>query len=130
MASDHLAGCRLLIVEDEYYLADDAQMVLTEVGADVLGPVATIKAAEALVASEPRIDGVLLDVNLRGELAFDFADALHTRGIPFVFVTGYDQAMVPERFADAPRLQKPVSGQELVRLLGSIACGTASPAGS
>ena len=36
-----LTGRRVLVVEDEYFLADDLSRALAQLGADVLGPVAT-----------------------------------------------------------------------------------------
>ena len=120
MASNQLAGSRVLIVEDEYYLADDARSALSDIGAEVLGPVATVSEARTLIEADPAIDGVLLDVNLRGEMAFDVADTLHSRGIPFAFVTGYDRAALPDRFAGTARLQKPVDPQKLVDVFGRV----------
>ena len=117
--SGRLSGSRLLIVEDEYYLADDARSVLSRVGAQVLGPVATINEARALIQGDEAIDGVLLDVNLRGEMAFELADTLCSRGIPFAFVTGYDRSALPERFASTPRLEKPVKPDDLIALFGT-----------
>lgn len=123
MVSERLAGCNILIVEDEYYLADDARTVLLDKGADVLGPVATVEDAKRRIDAEPTIDAVLLDINLRGELAFDVADALKRRGIPFLFVTGYDRAAIPDRFGDAPTLRKPIDPRDLVRLIGDLTIG-------
>lgn len=120
MASRQLAGSRVLIVEDEYYLADDARSALSHVGAEVLGPVATVEEARALIQADPRIDGVLLDVNLRGEMAFEVADTLTSRGIPFAFLTGYDRAALPERFSATASLQKPVRAEQLIDLLGTL----------
>ena len=120
MASHQLAGSRVLIVEDEYYLADDARSALCDTGAEVLGPVATVNEARTLIEAGSAIDAVLLDVNLRGEMAFDVADTLHSRGIPFAFVTGYDRAAIPDRFAGTARLQKPVDPQKLIDVFGGI----------
>lgn len=112
-----LAGSRVLIVEDEYFLADEARSILSDVGAEVLGPVATKTEARDMIEADPAIDGVLLDLNLRGELAFDVADTLQSRGIPFAFVTGYDRAMLPERFSGVLNLEKPIRSEQLVNLL-------------
>ena len=38
-----LAGRRILIVEDEYFLADDLMQILHEHHAEILGPAATIE---------------------------------------------------------------------------------------
>ena len=121
MAFNSLTGCRLLIVEDEYYLADEARAVLSDVGAEVLGPVATVDQAISLIESNPAIDCVLLDVKLRGEMAFAFAETLQTRAIPFAFVTGYDKGTLPDRFGDAPVLQKPVHARDLIRVFEVLA---------
>lgn len=125
MASQ-LGGSRLLVVEDEYFLADDARSILSDVGAEVLGPVATVSAARALIGSDPAIDAVLLDVNLRGEMAFEVADDLHARGIPFAFITGYDREAIPERFSNATRLEKPVNPEQLVALFGRLTAANSS----
>lgn len=124
MASNTLAGARILIVEDEYFLADDARSILAEVGASVIGPVPTAAKASALIQSDQQIDCALLDVNLRGEMAFDVADALQARSIPFAFVTGYDRTALPERFADVPSMGKPSDPAELVELFVQL---TATP---
>ena len=115
MTAGSLSGSRILVVEDEYYLADDARATLAAIGAEVVGPVPTVDEASALIEGEGRIDGVLLDVNLRGEMAFDVADTLQARGVPFAFVTGYDRAALPERFSATPALGKPVLSEQLIR---------------
>ena len=120
MGAGILSGSRILVVEDEYYLADDARVALAEVGAEVVGPVPTVGEAAALLEAEAAIDGVLLDVNLRGEMAFAVADTLQARGVPFIFVTGYDRAALPERFAAVPILGKPLDSAHLVTLFGRL----------
>jgi hypothetical protein len=35
--------------------------------------------------------------------------------VPFIFLTGYDPAAIPDAFADAPRLLKPVETRAMVR---------------
>lgn len=120
MAANQLAGSRVLIVEDEYYLADDARSILSGLGMEVVGPVATAPAARALIETGGVIDMVLLDVNLRGELAFDVADTLKSREIPFAFISGYDRTALPGRFADVTLLEKPVRPDRLVDLCGTL----------
>lgn len=123
-----LEGCRILVVEDEYLIADDLCSALTEAGAQVLGPAADVLRAEALIAAESVIDGALLDINLNGAKGFPVADMLSTRGVPFIFATGYDRWAIPDHFAHVPRLEKPIRERQLKAVLGPlVAPKTCSP---
>lgn len=119
MADDRLQGFRILVVEDEYLLADDISDILTEAGAHVIGPCATVADAVAR-AGTADLDAAILDINLRGDMVFPVADALAERRIPFIFATGYDQWSLPDRFADAVRLEKPLKGAKVVATLGPL----------
>ncbi|MGZ9019130.1 MAG: response regulator [Rhodoplanes sp.] len=74
------------------------------------------KWAEALRAAETsRMDVAILDVNLRGAPVWPVAELLRSRGVPFVFLTGYASLNeFPAEFADVPRLDKPFVGDELL----------------
>lgn len=111
-----MAGRHVLVVEDEFFIADDLRTVLAKAGADVVGPVPDAQQALRLVA-ERRVDLAVLDINLKGEKIFAVADALKARDIPFVFATGYDPAVVPERFHGVRRWQKPFNMAQLVASL-------------
>jgi CheY-like chemotaxis protein len=111
-----LSALRILIVEDEYYVADDLARALEGLGATVLGPVATLEEAERLVA-EGRFDCAVLDMNLRGEMAFPIADRLEAQGIPFVVASGYNSASLPDRFSAVPRVEKPYDPAQVVAIL-------------
>ena len=115
--SKALSGCRVLVVEDEYYLADDLRRAARALGAEVIGPAPTRERALGLVDESKRIDLAVLDVNLRGETAYAVADALEARGVPFVFATGYDEGTVPDRFAGVPCWTKPIEPDDLLRCL-------------
>lgn len=111
------AGRRVLLVEDNFYIADAMASVLRKHDAEVIGPAATVKSALALIAVAERIDGGVLDVNLRGEMVYPVADALRTKGVRFLFLTGYETAIVMPSYADEPRLQKPVTIERLIKAL-------------
>lgn len=104
---DGIEGMRLLLVEDEFVLALGLVDVLGDLGAIVLGPVATVEDALALVERVPEMDGAVLDVNLGQEVVYPVADALRARGIPFVFATANARANLPERFEHVAICQKP-----------------------
>ncbi|MBW8840657.1 MAG: response regulator [Sphingomonadales bacterium] len=117
MAEQVLRGTRILVVEDEYLLADDLTNALSDAGAYVLGPAASVEDATTLIGNETAIDAAILDVNLRGDMVFPLADALRDRGIPFAFATGYDDWALPPRFADAPRIEKPFKSERVADIL-------------
>ncbi|EQB07978.1 PAS domain-containing protein [Novosphingobium lindaniclasticum] len=112
-----LTGQRVLVVEDDYYLAADTARALKGAGAQVLGPCPSEDAARAHMADAPPTCAVL-DINLGGGRSFDLAGDLRRDGVPFVFITGYDQDVIPERFAGIPCLQKPV---EFRHIIGALA---------
>jgi PAS domain S-box-containing protein len=104
-----LAGRRVLIVEDDSAIAENLAFEITAEGGEVLGPVATVNAALDVIANTG-LDGVILDLNLTGQMAFPVADVLAARHIPFVIMTGFDaRAVVPARHANVTCLQKPVT---------------------
>jgi CheY-like chemotaxis protein len=117
ISEEAIAGRRILIVNDEFFVADSLAMCLASVGAIVVGPVHSLAAALDLVRADDRLEGALLDVNLHGEKAFPVADALEASGVPFVFMTGYGSEAIPERFASIPRCAKPFQFDELIQLL-------------
>jgi two-component SAPR family response regulator len=47
---------------------------------------------------------------------YQVAEILSARGVPFIFVTGYDSDSVDTRFSDVPILQKPIERQMLQRI--------------
>jgi CheY-like chemotaxis protein len=107
---------RVLVVEDEYLVAMDVSAYLAAAGAQVVGPASTVTAALDAV-EHTELDGAIVDVNLRGEMAYPVADALAARGIPFVFTTGYDAHVVPARFASVKRCEKPTTPEAISRAL-------------
>ncbi|WAP70151.1 response regulator [Jiella pelagia] len=115
-AAGSLKGRRVLLVEDDYFIAEEMNRTFRDMGVEVVGPVATVGEALRLIESG-HLDGAVLDINLQGELAFAVADLLLERCVPFVFATGYDQSVIPARFASAIRCEKPVSPVALARAL-------------
>jgi CheY-like chemotaxis protein len=112
-----ISAKRVLVVEDEYLVAMDMSAYLEAAGAHVVGPASNVSAALEALEEHAELDGAILDVNLRGEMAYPVADALTARGIPFVFTTGYDIRAVPARFAGVKRCEKPATPEAISRAL-------------
>lgn len=111
---------RVLVVEDQYYLATDICEWLEGAGATVVGPVGN--AAKAFDMLELQgVDTAVVDINLGVGPTFEVAQALSERGVPFLFATGYDAAAIPPQFESAPRLEKPFNGSELVDAVMALA---------
>ena len=116
-AIPELAGRRLLVVEDEFFVAEHIAMLLEDFGCEVVGPVGTIDQALAYVA-EGALDGALLDANLDGASSAPIAEALRAGSVPFVVVTGYGARKLGDEVLDnAPRLIKPFSTASLAETL-------------
>lgn len=111
-----LSGRRVLLVEDEAIIALDLAALLTELGADVVGPARSVANALELLNGR-KLDCAVLDINLDGEPVYPVARILKARHIPFAFVTAYDGEKVDAEFRDCPVLQKPVDFQELVHAI-------------
>lgn len=117
--STHIAGLRLLIVEDEYLIAMLLEDMLIELGCVVAGIASEPKQALALIETT-EIDAAVLDVNLDGVDSFDVAAALKEREKPFIFATGYGGSRIAPEFAGTPVIQKPYRMGELVKALAQL----------
>ncbi len=112
---DHaLKDQRVLIVEDEALVAMELAQVLSDAGAQIIGPAGSIEEALQLVARQT-IDRAVLDINLGGRMVTPVAQALARRAIPFVYLTGYQDAGV----SDGPVLRKPANADLLLSTLAN-----------
>lgn len=122
-AGRRLAGQRVLVVEDDNYLANDAARALQLAGAEVVGPFPTQAAAlDALSQNLPT--SAVLDIRLYDARSFDLARALQRHSVPFVFLSGYDEEVIPQDLHDVARLSKPTPFNVIVKTLAGT---TASP---
>lgn len=110
---------RILLVEDESLIAMMMKEILIDLGYQVIGPYARNDDALAAIQQEP-IAGAMLDLNINGETVYPVADALASRHIPFILVTGYDSQSIDRRFESVPTLQKPIEARSLEHLLRAM----------
>jgi DNA-binding response OmpR family regulator len=111
-----LQGRRILIVEDEAMIALDLELALERAGCVVVGPRPRLADALLHVDDEP-FDAALLDINVHGELVFPLAELLAARGIPFVFLTGYGEVILPAHFRERPVCRKPCAAHRPLQAL-------------
>ena len=116
-------GRRILVIEDEYFLAEDICSVLRGLGADIIGPAGEVGDAIGIVNSDEVIDAAVLDVNLKDVSMLPVADRLRARNIPFVFTTGYDRTAIDIRFKDIQLFEKPIDVTAMARSLGKLIDG-------
>ena len=112
-------GPRVLVVEDEALVAMMIQECLAEFGYQVVGPISTAIEAAAK-AKDGQFEAAVLDINLGDGAVYPIADILAARGVPFVFVTGYEADSVDGRFREIPILQKPIE-REMLRKIFTVA---------
>lgn len=98
---------KVLVVEDNFLMAQTVCDLVHDFGFDVAGPVAHVETAIRILA-ERQVDGAIVDINLDGVPSFPVCDELARRKVPFFFLTGYDRIDIPEPFRLAPLLTKPV----------------------
>jgi CheY-like chemotaxis protein len=110
---------RVLVVEDEYLIRMLLEDMLADLGYGVAAAVGTVAEASEFATSGD-FNAAILDVNLDGQEIFPVADILAGRRLPFVFVTGYGERSLPDRYRDRPALQKPFQTEQLSTTLANM----------
>ncbi|HEV7323329.1 MAG TPA: hypothetical protein VGO04_32395 [Ensifer sp.] len=105
---------RVLVAEDEFYVANEISYWLEQAGVTIIGPTPTVNATLSSLSKADDIQVAVLDINLNGELIFPAADELVRRSIPVIFYSGYDSLDVPDRFKNSARLSKGAGFSDLV----------------
>ena len=116
MTARPLAGVRVLLVEDEAIIAMTAEDMLEDLGC-VVAATASSQAEAITAAAGNDFDIALLDINLNGQTSLAAAEALRTRGRPFVFTTGYGVAGRGAEYDDVPLVTKPYRVGELAEAI-------------
>lgn len=119
-----LAGRRVLVIEDEYFLADDIVRALTALGARVVGPYGDLDEATEVVDRDNAIDAAIVDINLKDKIAFPLARVLRSRKVPIVFTSGYDRISIEPEFQDVRLWAKPLDTRALARELAGMIKGS------
>jgi DNA-binding response OmpR family regulator len=109
---DACHGRKVLLVEDSPVISEATEMMLCDMGCEVVGPAGTMAPALQLATVE-RLDAAVVDINIRGGKAFAILNILRERQVPFLLTSGYADWSMPEEWQGRPRLAKPYAEADL-----------------
>jgi DNA-binding response OmpR family regulator len=112
MKTGEVAGCRVLVVEDETLIALFIEDILAAMECEIEGPIGKLDTA-IQTAQEGKFDIAILDVTIRGGKVYPVAEYLLARGVPFLLASGYGDWALPPSLRDQRRLTKPFTAAEL-----------------
>jgi DNA-binding response OmpR family regulator len=112
-----LTGRTILIVEDAYLIALEAQRIVEEGGAERVLLANTVDGVRALLAAEPNIDICVLDLRLGEEDASPLIAEMAERGVLVLVATGFD-SVSPD--VDVPLLKKPYEEAEFIEAIRAV----------
>lgn len=106
---------KVLVVEDDWLIAEVVKDELTQAGFSVIGPAPSRTAALRMAALEaPSV--ALVDVELQGKAdGFVVAAELVRRGIPVIFTTGRPESVPIDHYGAVGLIVKPYSFSDLPR---------------
>jgi len=112
---------RVLVVEDEFFIALEIKSALTTAGFDVLGPAGSVDHALDLL-HDTKPDAAVLDVDLAGERVTPVAMQLKALAVPFVLASAADRATLAQNsaLAEVRNLGKPTDMRQLVEAVRAI----------
>lgn len=120
MDKPHLAGRRILVVEDDFILAAALCAQIEDYGGVVVGPAPTLEKGCLLLQAEPLPDGCIFDIRLGEQMVYPLADSVMRSGVPLIFASNESRASIPETYAAIPLMAKPVSMTCLAKRLISL----------
>jgi len=115
-----LIGCRILVVEDDFFIRIDLESILRDAGAEVIGPCRGIADALELL-TKSQVTAAILDMQLGHETVVPVARELTKRGTPFIFYSGQhgvDPALV--EWSSHPILDKPALPRAIVGAVADL----------
>lgn len=111
---------RVLVLDDEIFVAMEIGDLVESLGHEVVGPVTTIEDARDVV-SRASVDLGILDVNLgRGVTSEEVARRLHEQGVPVMFVTATDPREIGYARAEDPIIPKPLSRGAVAKAINRV----------
>jgi CheY-like chemotaxis protein len=115
---------RVLILEDDPFIALDLQAIVESEGHEVVGLFESI--AEAQEHLKDNFDYALLDIDVVGGKSFGIAAELLERQIPFAFVSASRPTEVPQDLRQASFIPKPFEETVILKSIAQAALGRPS----
>jgi DNA-binding response OmpR family regulator len=109
----------ILIVEDEWLLAAALEETVRAVGFSVAGPTPSLDEAAKIIGRR-NVAAALLDIKLGDRTSFYVAQMLRDRNIPFLFVSGYGESDLPQKFSHYQVLRKPLLASQILPSLNAL----------
>ncbi len=106
---------RILILEDDPFIALDLQAIVESQGHHVVGVFDTLAAAREQLAHG--CDFALLDIDVTDGKSFGLAAVLLERRIPFAFVSACRPSELPTNLQDASFIPKPFEEATILRFI-------------
>jgi two-component SAPR family response regulator len=124
----HFQDVRILVVEDDFFVALTVVEMLEDAGATVIGPINSVEEALTFIENDDNVefDFAVIDINLRGRKSYPNADALAARNVKFMFATGYGVDAIDSTYSRFPRCEKPFVQDVLLQTARSCLNGNAA----
>lgn len=105
---------RILLVEDQFLIAMDAEATLIDYGFNQVRIATTMADARSLIDQfDPQI--AILDIDMSGETTFELAKFLQDKGVGVAFASGYSRdASWDSALSNVPIIPKPFSSEDLI----------------
>ncbi|MDJ1483023.1 sigma-54 dependent transcriptional regulator [Cytophagaceae bacterium YF14B1] len=111
---------KILIVEDEFIVANDLRLILQKAGYETSGIASSVEQAHKLI-DQKKPDWVLLDIILKGQLTgIDLARDLKQKNIPFLYISANTNQSILEKAKETEPygfLVKPFRERDLLVML-------------
>ena len=117
--SAELFELRIMVVEDDLVQAMFLKDILTDAGAETVGPFRSTADAMGTLKDD-RIDVAIIDFALDSDTSVELQVRLEQLNIPYVVVTGYPRVLI-RRGTEQTIIGKPVSPEHLVGVLAAKA---------
>ena len=108
----------VLILEDDFIISFDMAGLVTDILHATPLVVRSVAAALELIPDD--IAFAFLDIEVLDGKSYAVAQKLMDNHIPFIFLTGENRNLLPEKFSKTPFMSKPVDDKTLIQLTKSL----------